>query len=159
MKKFKNLVVIIPTFYLYYASIAVFGGIWSDKYEYFPFFNWSLFSYVSETRRLCELEVVSIDGRILDPPVNFYDLPQDFGAARAKDSTVLKLLQKIANAKFAGNHQRFEELREVLDRTYLSGHGDVVYRLVVVEYNPIERWRDGSVRSTVTLGRYRAGEG
>ena len=158
MRKFRSLIVIIPAFYLYYASIAVFGGILSDKYEYFPFFNWSLFSYVSDIRHLCELEIISINGRVLDPPANFYALPQDFEAARTKDSTVLKLLQKIANAKAAGDQQRFEELREVLDHTYLSSRSDVVYRLVVNEYHPIERWRDGSIRSTVALGRFRAGK-
>ena len=142
---------------MYYAVFAFFGGIFSSKYEVFPIFNWSLFTYVSDVRNFCEIEVTSIDGVSVKPPTRFYDLPDEFAAARTRSATVFKLLQKTCRAQLAGQEDAFEAFREVLESSYLADREEVHYRLVIQTYNPIERWRDGSVIATELLGEYRTG--
>lgn len=158
MKTYRNSIVRIPTLLICYCLIAFLGGGVSSNYELFPVFNWSLFSDVTDTRVLCEIEVLSIDGVELDSPTRFYDLRDEFEAARSRDVTVLKLLQRICGAKLARREDTFNDLRVVLESGYLRERSNVIYRLVLQTYNPIERWRDGSLISAVVLGQYRTGD-
>lgn len=155
VKEFRNLILLIPVFYICYILVANIGAILSNRSELFPVFNWSLFTYVSDVRKLCELEVLSIDGVRLDRPTRFYELRNRFRAGR--DVTVLKLVNRSCNAKSEGRENTFEELRKVLESSFLSDKNSVEYRLVIHTYNPIARWRDGSVISTRVLGEYQTG--
>jgi len=155
MKRFRSLIILIPAVYIYYALVAYFGAIISSKYEIFPAFNWSLFTYVSDVRDLCEVEILSIDGVRLDRPTRLAELQDQFRAGR--DATVLKLLQKVCRAKYTGRDATFEDLRDVFESRYLSDKKNVEYRLVIHNYEPIARWRDGSTISTQVLGKYQTG--
>jgi len=157
MRKYNNILYIIPTFYLYYTIIAFFGVL-SDKYEIFPVFNWSLFTYVTDVRNFCEIEVISIGDELLDAPTPYYSLPSKFAGARNRSPTVFKLLQKVCRAKRQGQAEKFAKLRAVLESNFLADQRDVHYRLVVNTYNPIDRWRDGTVISSEVLGNYNSNE-
>jgi hypothetical protein len=67
-----------------YAAVAFRGGIDSPRGEFFPVFNWSLFTYVSPTRGLLELHVKRIGDRTFDTPVNYFDLGTYFASARER---------------------------------------------------------------------------
>jgi hypothetical protein len=110
---------------------------------------------VGDVRNLCELEVLSIDGVRLDRPTRFYELQNRFRGGG--DVTVLKLVQRSCVAKLEGRENTFEELRKVLESRFLRDKDNVEYRLVIQTYNPIARWRDGSVISTRVLGEYQTG--
>ena len=112
---------------------------------------------MSDVRDYCEIEVTSIDGVSVEPPTRFYELPDEFAAARTRSATVFKLLQKTCRARVAGREDAFKAFREVLESSYLADRKEVQYRLVIHTYNPIERWRDGSVITTELLGEYRTG--
>ena len=92
-----------------------------------------------------------------EPPVRYFALPDKFAAARGSGATVLKLLQKVCRAKSAGDAQTFDRLRRLLEDKFLKDQRLVDYRLVILTYNPIDRWKDGSVLSTDLLGTYRTG--
>ena len=66
----------------------------------------------------------------------------------------MKLVQRMINAHISDDIQKFQELRGVYEGRYLYGHQKVVYRLVVNFFDPIERWRDGSIRSNFVIGEF-----
>ena len=156
MKKYlscKNLIII---FFISYSAIAAYGNVYSPRKEIFPVFSWSLFSYVSDNSKQIELEITEIDHVALDEPTYFYELSREFHAARKRDVTLAKLLQRIAVARRNGDSEATESLRRVLERTYLSDHRQVGYRIVLTRFHPIERWRDGTIRSKHVLGQFEA---
>jgi hypothetical protein len=151
---YRRIQLLIPALFALYAAIAMGGGIYSDKLEIFPFFNWSLFSHVKDSRTLYEIEVLAIDGVRLDAPTRFAALPDRFAAAQRKSTGIVKLATRMAKATERGDRAQFEKLRMVLETVYLGEAQQLTYRLVALTYNPIERWRDGSVRSATVLGEY-----
>jgi len=156
MKSYRRAIALMPSFFLCYCMFAFLGAGFASKHEIFPVFNWSLFSEVREVRELCEVEVLSINDMPLKLPTRFYELPGEFSAARNRDATVMKLTQRVCRATIAGDEKTFAKLRNVLESSFLSDQQTVTYRLVWQYYNPIDRWRDGSVISSVVLGEYRA---
>ena len=155
LQNFRNLIVFIPTFFVFYASIAHLGGFTTSKKEIFPFFNWSLFTYVSDSRNLIEVEVLAIGGKELNSPTRFFELDNFFRAAKGRNATVKKLLERIYSAKVRGEDEEFENLRGVLESNYLSDQSAIAYQLVLVSYNPIDRWKNGTVTFKKVLGTYR----
>ena len=145
---------LVPLLFVVYSGVAVAGGLWAPKGEVFPFFNWSLFTKVSDQRGICEVEILALDGVALETPTRFYDLPKRFAAAQQRSSSIVKLAVRMAKAHRAGDLERFDSLRDVLESSYLGEVDQVTYRLVVYRYNPIERWRSGAVQSAEVLGEF-----
>ena len=121
MTRYRSILFIIPAFYLYYSVVSYFGVILSDKYEIFPVFNWSLFTYVTDVRQFCEIEVVAIDGRSLEQPTPYYGLPDRFAGAKARNPTLFKLLQRACRAKKREDLDKFAALREVVETGFFGG--------------------------------------
>lgn len=159
MKRHRILLFTIPAFYLLYALIAHHGGLTSPRGEHFPVFNWSLFSYVSDERYLVEVEIVALDGMSLPQPTRFFDLPGQFNAAKKRDIMMVKLVQKSYRELAIGDEGAFQNIRRVLESVYLADHDMVAYRLVLNQFDPIERYRNGTIRSTQVLWEGRKGEG
>ncbi|WP_136661330.1 hypothetical protein [Nitratireductor sp. XY-223] len=154
---YRRIVVTIPVFLACYTFVAMLGSGLSSRAEFFPVFSWSLFTYVSDTRVLCELDVISVDGEELPAPTQFYDLPEYFPAALSRDIRLLKTLQRACVARIEGNEAEFDALRRVIENSFLSARRNVRYKLLTRTYNPIDRWRDGTVMSTKLLGEFQTG--
>jgi hypothetical protein len=60
---------IIASFIASYVVVAYLGGKVSHRGEFFPVFNWSLFTHVSPVRGLLELYVVRVGDKTFDRPV------------------------------------------------------------------------------------------
>ena len=159
MKRHRILLFTIPAFYLLYALIAHHGGLTSPKAEHFPVFNWSLFSSVDDESILVEVEITALDGKSLPQPTRFFDLPGHFDAAKRRDITILKLVGKAYRKLVRGDDGAFQDYRRVLESVYLADRDMVAYRLVLNRYNPIERYRNGTILSTQVMWEGRKGEG
>ena len=146
----------ILLFFVAYSAVAVTGNFFAPKKEVFPFFSWSLFSYVSDTAKQFELEIIEIDQIALDRPTYFYELRSEFRAANRRDVTLAKLLQRLALAQQSGDSEETEGLRRVLEESYLNDRQQIRYRIVLTRFHPIERWLNGRVRSKKELGRFEA---
>ena len=144
----------IPVFLYIYFGIAHIGHKISDVAEIFPFFNWSLFTNVSDEKKLLEIEILAIDDEYFTKPVRYYDLKSKFPLAAAKDITHLKLLYRIYAALRTNSLEKFNALKRTLETVYLRGHRKVRYRLTLKTYNPIERWRAGRVRHVEVVGEF-----
>ncbi len=82
----------VPTFIAIYVVVAVIGGMRSPRGEYFPVFNWSLFSYIAESRTLPEIYVTRIGDKSFVPAKPYSDLGEYFETARNRSTNVRKLL-------------------------------------------------------------------
>lgn len=141
-----------------YVVIAYEGGH-TERHQYFPAFNWSLFSYVNATPSLVELHVKRIGDQTFDPPVNYFELGSYFLSARNHSTQLTKNVGLLAWASQNGDKQRAETLRKLIELQDLSGHGIVEYQLVRVEFNPIERWKTGRKQHETVLAEYQTGNG
>ncbi len=159
MKRHRRILFTIAAFYLLYTLIAHHGALTSPNAEHFPVFNWALFSIVSDEISLVDVEITALDGKSLPQPTLFFDLPGHFNAAKWRDVTILKLVYKAYRKLARGDEDAFQDYRRVLESVYLADHDLVAYRLVLNRFNPIERYRNGTVLSTQVVWEGRKGEG
>jgi hypothetical protein len=115
--------------------------------EFFPVFSWTLFLYVPNVVTDHAIEILEVEGASLTPAPTFHEARAHF--RRSGDIAADKVIQGMARAHAAGDEARLAELRRVFEDRYLGVHKTPVrYRLIEREYAPLERWRDGAVRST-----------
>ena len=138
---------------LIYAAVA-FAARPPGQIEFFPFFNWSLFTFGQMQRADIVLLVRSIDGQKLPQPAQFYDLKHIFPAARAKDSSLMKLLDRWRAATLNGEHSTADEIRAVVEDTFMTGAASVEYELVVIGYDPLRRIKDGTIEHVMVVGSF-----
>jgi hypothetical protein len=138
---------LLALFVLTYAVVAFWGGKTSPRGEFFPVFNWSLFTYVKPERSLLELYVLRIGDRTFERPVNYFELDAYFPSARQRSTDLRKTMEGISNAAQHGDREQLERLRRVLETRHLSGQGPVLYEIRRVKFRPLQRWRTGKVIS------------
>ena len=127
--------------------------------ETFPFFNWKLFaSAPGAVVSRPEILVHAINGEALEPPVFFYALGDRFEAARGRDVRVSKTARQLARLH-ATDRSWARRLRRVIEETFMSEIATVDYALVMVYYDPLERFRSGRIRGMRELASFSKGEG
>jgi hypothetical protein len=122
--------------------------------EFFPFFNWSLFSDTSDQRTDIILRMTEIDGVTLMPPQLFYDMKDRFAAARNKDPRLMKLLDRWFYAIKTQDMVTADQLRAVVEQTFLQEARTAGYELVVLVYNPLRRIHTGEIERLEVVGRF-----
>jgi hypothetical protein len=137
-----------------YAIVAWAGGNYSRRGEYFPVFNWSLYTQVSPIRSLYELYVVQVGDQTFDRPMLYANLAAYFNEKRVRSTNVKKTLQRMALAAQAGDWDELERIRFVLENEYLSGRGIVRYEIHLTTFRPIERWRHNRLLRDELIARY-----
>ena len=131
------------------GSFAIGGPRTHPSKELFPFFTWSLFSWVPDTRHLYVVEVMRIDGNALLPPKDL----REIAAFDGESTLAYKATQELGRSR-----GRNESLRQTFEARYLKNR-DVEYRLVRKTYNPLERWRSGEARETEVIAEFASGSG
>lgn len=151
----KLALVVIP---ITYTIVADWGGRTSSRSEFFPVFNWSLFTYVNSYPLLAELHVVSIGDKRFEKPVNYFDLDSYFQEARERSSTVSKTVVRLHAAIRMNDAAEVARLRRVVETRYLGGHGSVEYEIHSVRFSAIERWKSKDyVGDQTVLARFKVG--
>jgi hypothetical protein len=148
---------IIASFIASYVVVAYLGGKVSHRGEFFPVFNWSLFTYVSPVRGLLELHVVRVGDKTFDRPVNYFELDSYFETARNRSTDVKKTLERLVAAHQRKDTETESTLRAVLEHQHLSGHGRVVYEIRYVIFSPVDRWLNGTVMRQQLIARFDTG--
>lgn len=123
--------------------------------EIIPFYGWSLFSKVPNEDGRYSLLVHRHGGRDLEPPVAFLRAPP--GIVAGNRYIGRKVIQRLGDAVEEGEADRVEELRRLLEGSYLQGR--VVYELRHERYDPLAKWRTGETLEERSLGRFTSGEG
>lgn len=146
--------VFIATLVVLYGVVAYEGGARSPRGEYFPVFNWSLFSHVGSVRGLAEIRVHSIGDTRFEKPADYFTLDSYFASARNRSTDLRKSLDRFGRAYMSGRAQEADEWRRLVELRHLSGRGRVKYEIVGTEFNPLERWKTGRVRREFVLGQF-----
>lgn len=140
-------------FFIAYTVISFNGYLYSLRGEYFPVFSWSLFSEVRNPAEKVEVEIIRIGDTEFSEPVNYFDLPEYFSSAAARSTNVTKAALRLMQLHLkdpAGS----EQMRRVFEENYLDGNGTVAYRLVLVRFDPLERFRSGAVIGHLVLAEF-----
>ncbi|MEM9318083.1 MAG: hypothetical protein AAGA70_03645 [Pseudomonadota bacterium] len=129
------------------ASFAIGGVKTHPSRELFPFFTWSLFSWVPEVRHHYVVEITRLNGQVFDPPIEMNEVPE----FSDRTSLAYKAVQDLGRAggSDAGERATFEA-------RYLGGQ-DVDYRIVRQSYAPLERWHGAPPDATMVVGEYSVG--
>lgn len=136
-----------------YTVIAIAGNLFAQRREYFPFFSWSLFSDVPAERSTFELYIFRVGDTPFDQPVNFFDLPDHFKAARVRSSTVSKAAKSLGRA-LLWTSDDVDSARAVFEGHLLREHAEVDYAIVRVAFRPLDRWHTGALEREETVGRF-----
>ena len=146
---------LIPFLLLGYLAMALKPGP-AGTVEFYPFFNWSLFtSAPGERVTRPAILVRSIDGRAVEPPALFFDMTEDFRAAGRREILVSKLAGNMRRAVGRGDAETVERLRGVLERSYMSEVERAEYDLVLISYDPLIRLHTGQIDSVAVLASFR----
>jgi hypothetical protein len=141
-----------------YAVVAHWGGKSSPRREFFPVFNWSLFTHIYSVPMLPELHVVSIAGEKLAKPVNYFELDTYFESARQRSIVVTKTLGQLHAAILRKDDAEVARLRRIIETRHLSGHGPVEYEVRTVRFMPVQRWKNkDEVFEQTVVGRFTSG--
>ncbi|MEM0987562.1 MAG: hypothetical protein AAGK00_01680 [Pseudomonadota bacterium] len=135
-----------------YVPIAIIGGARGG--EFFPVFNWSLFSSVRNPTVRLEIEVSRIGDELFNPPVNFFELPDHFPAAKERDVRLIKGSRGYLALK-RDKHEHAEIFLDRLEQRYFAIGKPVTYRLVAVAYDPVERYHSGEVIGKETISEHK----
>ncbi|HEX3130246.1 MAG TPA: hypothetical protein VH394_23120 [Thermoanaerobaculia bacterium] len=140
--------------------IYCFAGAASQKLvpgvdEIIPFYGWSLFSKVPNEDSRYVLLIHSHKKKTLEPPVSFLHAPD--AIVRGNRYTGRKVIQRLGKAIDRGERARAEDLRQLLERSYLSER--MQYELIFERYDPIAKWRTGANLEERSLGRFKTGAG
>jgi len=126
------------------ASFAI-GGIKSHpSRELFPFFTWSLFSWIPETRHQYVIEIQRIDGQRYDPPTHM----QEFEEFADGTTLAYKTIQDLGRSGGADDRKR-----ATFETRYLKGR-NVDYRIVRLSFAPLERWHHGTTRDSTVIAEF-----
>lgn len=140
---------------LAYVFLAnALGPLGKNRFEFFPFFNWSLFTHAtSAVKHDYAIYVDKIDGRPLPHPTLIYSLKSKFKAVRDGIS-LRKATLTLAFAILEKNDKKILRVRTMIERTYLRGPKRFSYTVRHVTYKPLERYRNGKVTPLEILAKF-----
>jgi len=130
--------------FAYLLSVLVIH-FYLKKREIFPLFTWSLFSTTPSSQKMdIGLYVTEIDGERIDPSLDFMVSRSRFNYAG--DITAYHVIQKLGHAINRKNEEREQSFRGLVEKKYLkSAQSDISYQIVQRTYDPVERWKKGTV--------------
>ncbi|MGF1475240.1 MAG: hypothetical protein ACFB6S_06715 [Geminicoccaceae bacterium] len=149
----KRVQLMVAAFLIAYVVVAVAGNLFAQRREYFPFFSWSLFSNVPSQRSTFELYIHQTGDQRYSPPRNFFDLPNEFRAARNRSSTVSKAAKGLGRA-IQRDPDNLDRARTVFEAHLLREHNLVEYEIARVRFRPLHRLRTGELDLYRPVGRF-----
>lgn len=148
---------LVPMIAIGYATAAIYLKPASNV-EFFPFFNWSLFSKTAPVRSDVVVMVRRVDGQQVDPPGLYYDMTDTFASAKSRDILVRKTLWRLARALRSGEAATAEVLRGVIEQTFMRDADEVHYDLAIITYDPIVRRQSGAIDNLEVIASFKKGE-
>lgn len=138
-------------FFLAYWALQALGKNLSPRFEYFPVFSWSLFTSVRNDVTSVAIEVTRVGKVEYDPARNYYQIPELSSHAARRTSSPFKAAWRLL-----GTPKTPEELEQLLNEfnaAYFDTPSEVAYQIVVENFDPLEKWKTGQVKSrSVILG-------
>lgn len=125
-------------FLVLYICVLVVNG--PAKPEFFPFFNWSLFSNVPDPQQEdFGIRFISVDGKPLEPPL-YLEKSQSLGLPSGSPDAY-KAIQNWGKAVVKGQILRAANGRDVVEDRYLANLKRADYELVSRRYDILQRYK------------------
>ena len=134
-------------------TLAALYGPRLGRSEFYPFFNWSLFSYAHSTRHDIVVFVHSIDGVALEEPTIYFYVPNRFVMNGGEQIRLRKLLWELWSHRRKGDQKQVEKLLNIIRSNFFSTVGAAEYEIALIRYNPIERLKTGKIEFSRTIIR------
>ncbi|MEX0923394.1 MAG: hypothetical protein WD489_03670 [Rhodovibrionaceae bacterium] len=144
----------LPAVFICSYALVALNAIPAGSREFYPFFNWSLFSRSADFRTDVVLQVRSIEGRTLDEPRLLYDMKESLSAAKNRNGVLMKTIDRLYMAVYSGDQVTAERLQNVIETRFLSDVSAIEYDLVVIGYNPIDRLTNMTIREKKVISSY-----
>lgn len=98
--------------------------------EIFPIYSWQLFSFVPQ-KSITEFAI---------------QIQETSALFQAPSVAAHTLIQKLGKAQTRNNSIKVEQFRKEFEEYYLKQ--PVKYDLILITFNPLERWRNGTYQKT-----------
>ena len=154
-KGYRDRTVIFATMALAYVFLAnSLGSLGKNRFEIFPFFNWSLFTNATkETRYEYAIYIEKLNGRSLPSPTLVYRLKGKFRAI-GDGISLRKATLNLAFATVATDAEKAHKVSTMTERTYPPRPAPLTSRSRPVTYKPPERPRPATPSPVEILGRF-----
>ena len=154
-KGYRDHTIIFVTMVLAYVFLAnALGPLGKNRFEIFPFFNWSLFTNsTSETRHDYAIYIEKINAHPLPHPTLIYGLKPKFRGI-GDGISLRKATLTLAFAILEKDAKKAQKIRTMIERTYLRGPKRFSYSVRQIKYKPLERYRNGKVTPLEVLGHF-----
>ena len=135
-----------------YALAALYGPR-LGRSEFYPFFNWDLFSYTHSIRHDVVVLVHSINGEALEEPTIYFYVPNHFLLTGGEKIRLRKLLWDLWKHHRNGDQKQVEKLLTIIRSKYFSAVRAAEYEIALIQYNPIVRLKTGKIEFSRTIMR------
>ena len=151
---YKLLRKIIMAFLIFYFSVGLFARYLSDGVEdVYPFFSWFLFSKVPARIQIdFAIRIHEFAEKRFEPPIFFEKAKGIYDKTSYSTTDYYHLVQLLGMSLQSNRMNEVKRLRRELEKNFLSY--PVVYEVVELKFNPIERWKTGQfigIKSLVTF--------
>lgn len=126
-----------------YFVIGITAKLYTfPKEEVFPIYSWSLFSKVPNTIYRYDIQILTSRGAKLPKPL-LYREAKKF-VPNTDDISVYITIQAWGKALRMKKYLEANKQQHVFEKLHL--YPDTKYQLTQIKYNPIERWKNNTIR-------------
>ncbi len=129
---------VFASLFLYFAA-AAWATLCTPQREFYPFFGWYLFAAVPGEQRDYIAEILAFDGEWYADPVPFPEASFLFEHANSIPTEYMAAIRYLGYARTHGYVDAERAARDDIE-TIFRGKS-AYYRILYVEYDPIEYWR------------------
>lgn len=157
VKAFQQKQRLIGVFVVLYVVLAMIGNSFSPRGEYYPFFSWSLFSFVQHPSRNYHLEIMRMGDATFEEPRDYFTFRDDFGQARARSSDLGKSIGRLATL-YLQDPKLGENYRPAFEKKFLNSDKSIKYRIVAITADAIKQYRTGEVLDRLVIAEFEVGK-
>lgn len=135
-----------------YVMVSLYGPK-MGRSEFYPFFNWNLFSYTHSIRHDVVVIVHSINGVNLEKPTIYFYVRDKFTRTASDEIRLRKLLWDLWGHHRKGNQKQVDKFLDIIRSKYFSEVRAAEYEIALIKYNPLERLKTGKIEYSRTILR------
>jgi hypothetical protein len=146
--------------FLLFLAVYFSTGMWSHfsaqgEENSYPFFSWFLYAPVPlRIQSEYGIRFLEIGGRTVDPPLFFEKTVGAYNPRRLSPGGYYQLIQLLGGAVKSKDAQEIARLRTEIEME-ITDH-PAVYEISEIIFNPVERWRNGTVMEISPLAQFTA---
>ncbi|MDP2735831.1 MAG: hypothetical protein Q8P12_06515 [bacterium] len=140
---------LLVSFLLFYFVAGIYtarlpGGEW------YPFFSWFLFPTTPLPQQTDHsIRFLAVAGKELDPPLLLHENHGLLSLEAHSSTEYLGIVRMLGESMERRDQKGVEHYREQLEKNFL--YRPVRYELVKITFNPIERFRNGTILKVTSV--------